>query len=459
MIWLWRLCPLLFRDIAPQISAYKVQLTAVPAIARMNCAGIAFDLASHAEALQVFADEDRAACEAYRAACQEMGRPELAAKVPRSDGEVAAFLKAILTAEELENWKRVDKPWELSTARAELRKAIHYPPVAPLIEISELDGLRLSFGETLRFLVSPLTGRLHPGYQVCGAPSGRSSCARPNIQGAPRNPKIRALFKAADGFVFVAADYAAMELRGAAYFFEDAQLAAVFERGEDPHKITAGRVTGKSLAEISDEERTHAKATNFGAIYGISPSGLIEQIWKNSHLRISAAEAGGLLAGFEQLYPDLMAHRREYVHVCQSRGVIVIGNDWREGRGRIVPFARLPKDQTVHTCCLSYPIQGLCADVCMKAVADVDRRLREETIDARLVGWIHDELIVEARERDVEAVKTLLKDAMEQAFLAVFAKATLLKLVEVNVGPNWAAVKEKGNRHEESASSLRDSQE
>jgi DNA polymerase-1 len=234
-----------------------------------------------------------------------------------------------------------------------------------------------------------------------------------------------------------------MELRGAAYFFEDAQLAAVFERGEDPHKITAGRVIGKPLAEISDEERTHAKATNFGAIYGISPSGLIEQIWKNSHLRISAAEADGLLAGFEQLYPDLMAHRREYVHVCQSRGVIVIGAEWREGRGRIVPFARLPKDQTVRTCCLSYPIQGLCADVCMKAIADADRRLREENIDARLVGWIHDELIVEGRERDAERVKPLLKQAMEQAFLEVFPNATLMGLVEVNVGPNWAALKEK----------------
>jgi DNA polymerase-1 len=177
---------------------------------------------------------------------------------------------------------------------------------------------------------------------------------------------------------------------------------------------------------------------------------LIEQIWKNSHLRISAAEADGLLAGFEQLYPDLMAHRREYVHVCQSRGVIVSGNDWREGRGRIVPFARLPQDQTVRTCCLSYPIQGLCADVCMTAVADVDRRLRDERLDARLVGWIHDELIVEGRERDGEWIKALLKDAMEQAFLVFFPAATLLKLVEVNVGPNWAAVKEKkGDRHEE----------
>jgi DNA polymerase-1 len=250
--------------------------------------------------------------------------------------------------------------------------------------------------------VSPVTGRLHPSYQICGAPSGRSSCAKPNIQGAPRNPKIRAQFKAADGYVFVTADYNCMELRGAAYFFDGPQLAAVFERGEDPHKITASRVTGKPIETISDDERTHAKATNFGTIYGIGPAGLIEQIWKNSHIIISMAEAESLLNAFEHLYPQLMAHRREYVLVCQRRGVIVIGPDWRDGKGRIVPFARLPDDQPIGICCLSYPIQGGCSDVCMKAITDLDRRLREEAIDGRLVGWIHDELIVEARERDAE---------------------------------------------------------
>jgi DNA polymerase-1 len=445
VIWLWRLCPPLFRDIGPQINAYKVQLAAVPAIARMNHVGLTLDLNRHAEALEVFAERDAIACEAYRAACLTLdpARPDLAAKIPRNDGEVAAFLKAVLTEDELTRWKRVDKPWELSTARSELRKAVHYPPVAPLIELSELDGLRLSFGETLRFLVSPITGRLHPSYQICGAPPGRSSCSKPNIQGAPRNPKIRAVFRARDGYVFIASDYNCMELRAAYLFFDDLALAAVFERGEDPHKITASRVTGKPIEAISDAERTHAKSTNFGTIYGIGPGGLIEQIWKNSHVMVSMADAENLLAAFERLYPDLMAHRREYVRVCQVRDAIVIGNDWREGRGRIVPFARLPKDQSVRTCCLSYPIQGICADICMKAVTEVDRRVWEENIDGRLILWAHDELIVEAREREASQVKALLKDAMERAFLEVFPKATLLNLVEVKVGPNWAAVKEK----------------
>jgi DNA polymerase-1 len=446
VIWLWRLCPPLFRSIAPQVSAYKVQVAAAPAIARMNRAGVTLDLAKHAEALEAFADEDALACAAYRKACLELNppRPDLAAKVPRSDGEVAAFLKSILTEEELRRWRRVDRPWELSTARPELRKAIHYPAVAPLIELSELDGLRLSFGETLRHFVSPVTGRLHPSYQLCGAPTGRSSCSRPNIQACPRNPEIRALFRAAAGYVFAAADYHCMEVRVAAPFFDDLQLAAVFERGEDPHKITAARVTGKPIEDIGDgEERNKAKSTNFGIIYGISAGGLIEQIWKQSRVMVGMTEAEGLLIAFEQLYPDLMAHRREYVRVCQVRGAIVIDANWREGRGRIVPFARLPADQTPKTCACNYPIQGLSADICMKAIADVDRRLREEGVDGRLVGWIHDELIVEVRERDAGQVRALLKDAMEKAFLEVFPKATLLNLVEVKTGENWAAVKEK----------------
>ena len=116
---------------------------------------------------------------------------------------------------------------------------------------------------------------------------------------------------------------------------------------------------------------------------------------------------------------------------AKLRRAIIIGTNWREGKGRIVPLARLPPDQSPTTCAYSYPIQGICADIGMMAITDLDQRLREQNIDGRLVGWIHDELIVEAREADAERVKAVLKDTMERAFLAVFPQATLLKLVEV----------------------------
>jgi DNA polymerase-1 len=251
------------------------------------------------------------------------------------------------------------------------------------------------------------------------------------------------VFKAADGYVLAAADYNCMELRGAAYFFDDPQLAAVFARGDDPHKLTASHVARRPPDTITDEERSKAKNVNFGTIYGIGPASLVEQIWKNYRLVISLADAEDLLAGFASLYPVMITHRRDYAGVCQARGRIIIGPNWREGRGRIVPLDRLPKDQSTTTCAYSYPIQGICADICMKALTEVDRRLLAESIDGRLVGWIHDELIVETREADVDRVKVLLQSEMERAFIATFPSATLRDLIEVKVATNWAAIKAK----------------
>ena len=114
------------------------------------------------------------------------------------------FLKAILTEAELAKWKRGKTSWELSTARPELREAVHYPPLAPLIELSELDGLRLSFGEPLRFLASPVTGRVHPRYQIAGAPTGRSSTSKAQHSGRATRSENSRRFQAADGYVLVA---------------------------------------------------------------------------------------------------------------------------------------------------------------------------------------------------------------------------------------------------------------
>jgi DNA polymerase-1 len=449
VIWLWRLCPPLFRDLGPQASAYKIQIAAGPAIARLNNAGIAIDLDQHADTLRALAEKDAIEAAAYREACGEIGRPDLAVKIPKTPAEIMIFLEAILTKDELARWPRTKKTSALATGKAALSLAAHYLPMPPLLELSEVRGLQLSFGEPLRFLVNPVTGRVHPRYQIAGSQPGRSSCAEPNIQGAPRDPRIRGVFKAADGYVLYAADFNCMELRAAGYFFDDPALAAVFERGDDPHARTASHVSGRPIETITDDERSKAKAVNFGTIYGIGAAGLVAQVWKNFHFKMSLADAEGLLTGFERLYPTMIAHRREYAHICQVKRQIIIGPDWREGRGRVVPIARLPEDQSPTTCTYSYPIQGGCADICMKALADIDKRLRDQNIDARLVAWIHDEFIVEAREADADRVKAILKDAMERAFLDVFPQATLNKLVEVKSGPTWAAVKEKKKAPEE----------
>jgi DNA polymerase-1 len=443
VIWLRRACKPLFDDIGPQSSAYRIQVGAALAIARMNSIGITLDLDRHAEAMQVFAEAEAAASTAYQDACVAMGKWELGMTIPNTSREIAAFLEDILTAAELASWRRTAKTNALSTTAAALWQASHYPAVQPLIELSKLNGLRSSFGELLRLRVSPTTGRVHPHYTLAGALPGRSTSSEPNIQGTPRDPRIRALFRAAEGYVIYAADYHCMELRAAGLFFDDPELNAVFERGDDPHTLTASRVTGKPIAEITDAERSSAKSANFGVLYGIGAASLVWQVWKNYRRRISLEDAENLLAVFEKLYPTMIKNRYEYSCACMVEGRIVIGPEWREGRGRIVPLDRLPPDQYPITCSYSYPIQGICSDVAMTAIADVDKRLRDQTLDGRLIGWIHDEVLVEAREADGERVTHILKDAMERAFVDTFPTATLNKLVEVKVGRTWAETKEK----------------
>jgi hypothetical protein len=206
----------------------------------------------------------------------------------------------------------------------------------------------------------------------------------------------------------------------------------------------------KRESDKKDVRWLYGQLPNFaGVIWRLS---LVAQIWKNYQLVISLEDAENLLASFASLYPTMIAHRSDYAVACQTRGAIVIGPDWREGRGRIVPLARLSDDRSPQTAAFAYPIQGLCGDIAMAALTAVDRRLLDDRIDGRLVGWIHDELIVETRETHVDRVQTLLQSEMERAFLSTFPTATLNKLIEVKVAANWAGIKEKPKAPAEEAS-------
>jgi DNA polymerase I-like protein with 3'-5' exonuclease and polymerase domains len=454
VIWLWRACRPLYRAIQDQSAPYRIQCDAIRAVAGMNLDGVLLDLDAHAVVVEELKRQDAGACAAYRAACREIGRDDLAtSKIPRTDAEIAAIVKSIIPADEIYalDWRLTPKGRELSMSKSELWKALKYPPIDAIIDLKDAQYLLSNFGDGLRCLVSPVTGRLHPKYKIFGAPTGRASCSGPNIQGVSRDKRIRAMFIALPGYVFVGADYGAMELRAAAYFFCDAVLMAVFARSEDndPHWLTAIRVNGSGL-EIADdaakdEARSKAKAVNFGTIFGIQADGLARNIWKGSEgkIKISAIEAQSLLDGFASTYSDLVRNRQEYTDWCLVNSCIAIGRDWRQGRGRIIPFSDLDEDDNPRNCAFNYPIQGICADISMGAIAAVRRDLVAADLDARLVIWAHDEIVLEVREDHAERAKAILIRDMEQAFINVFPEASLIKLVEAQVGPNWAAVKEK----------------
>ena len=175
------------------------------------------------------------------------------------------------------------------------------------MKLSRIDKILSSFGQTLAALVSPVTGRIHAHYRVAGTASGRASCAGPNLQQVPRDPRFRALFVPEPGHVFIVADYSSMELRAAAHISRDRAMTEAFEQGLDLHKITAARMSGKDPAAVTDEERRGAKTVNFGAVYGQGAAGLVQSAWTQWGLVLDQAEAEAWLRAFDEFLSRLRA--------------------------------------------------------------------------------------------------------------------------------------------------------
>ena len=171
-------------------------MTALPAVVRMQLRGFRFDRDAHAALIEDLSRERIETIDAYVKACREHGVDD---SVPETPERKRTILEAILTSAEIANWARTEKSHALSTRRSELKRAVHYPPIAALVRLSILDKAISAFGENYAESVSVVTGRIHSSYWVASTASGRASCTKPNLQQLPRDKRFRALFKAAPG--------------------------------------------------------------------------------------------------------------------------------------------------------------------------------------------------------------------------------------------------------------------
>jgi DNA polymerase-1 len=385
--------------------------------------------------------ERSAACASYARACEDADRRDLAAKVPKTPQEKARLLEALLASDELARWQRTPRSGALSTKRSELLRAAHYPPIAELVKLSSIDKLTTAFGPTLTALVSPITARLHADYRIAATASGRASCSRPNLQQAPRDPRFRALFRPEEGKVLVVADYSSMELRAAAHISGDRAMTKAFEEGRDLHRVTAARVTGKALEDVTAEERRAAKPVNFGACYGLGAGGLVENAWDAYGIVMDHREAAQWLGAFAVAYPQFARWRREHAQTCEDRQCIIIGRDAAKGVGRVYPFSRLPAGASAYTRSCNFPVQGSCADASMLALAGIDRALFEEGVEGGPVAWLHDEIVLEVLIEEAPRAAELLKREMISAFEQTFPGAPTHGLVEPHIGLSWGEAK------------------
>ena len=292
-----------------------------------------------------------------------------------------------------------------------------------------------TWGDTYQRHITP-NGRIHPGFILLGARSGRMSCRQPNVQNLPRDPALRSCFIAPKGFVLMAADFGQIELRIAGLRSADPVIRSAYAQGQDLHREIVARVTGKPATEVSDDERKLGKALNFGLLYGAGAATFRTRARVDYGLEISLQQAEDFKRKFDQTYTTLRTWQKEQYQMIQAQGWLIT-----PGQRRV--SVRDPRD--CYTDARNYPIQAAAADLQLLAIQRTHAALLEAKVPAYLVNFVHDELVLEVREDVVDEVKTLVQQTMTQAFLDLFKdydpQPLSRDLVDVGIGHNYAEAK------------------
>ena len=320
-----------------------------------------------------------------------------------------------------------------STAADVLEKlAPDYPVVQKILEYRQLTKLNSTYAQGLAGFIRE-DGRIHGKFNQTITATGRISSTEPNLQNIPVRMElgraIRKVFVPEDGYVFVDADYSQIELRILAHMSGDERLINAYRDAQDIHAITASEVFHTPLAEVTPLQRRNAKAVNFGIVYGISAFGLSED------LSISRKEALEYINKYFETYPGVKTFLDDQVKIGKEQGYVTT----MYGRKRPIPelksgnFMQRSFGERV---AMNSPIQGTAADIMKLAMIAVDRELREKHLRSRIVLQVHDELLVEAHQEEVEQVVQILTDKMKHA-----ADLKVSLEVEAHEGNNWLDAK------------------
>jgi DNA polymerase-1 len=305
--------------------------------------------------------------------------------------------------------------------------------VRKVLEYRQLTKLKGTYVDALPALIDPRTGRLHTSFNQTGAATGRLSSSNPNLQNIPIRTElgreIRAAFIPRPGWKLVVADYSQIELRLLAHMSHDAVLVEAFRNGEDIHTRTAAEVMGIPPLMVGPEDRRRAKAVNFGIVYGISPFGLSQQ------LGISRGEAELYIRSYFERYVGVKKFIESTIAEVRRTGV----TRTLLGRERPIPEmnSRNPSARGfAERTAVNSPLQGTAADLIKLAMVHIDRRMREEKLQAAMLLQVHDELVFEAPPEETQKLSAMVKHEMEQ----VYSLAVPL-VADIGVGENWRDAK------------------
>lgn len=320
-----------------------------------------------------------------------------------------------------------------STAADVLEKlAPEYPIVAKILEYRQLTKLKSTYADGLAGYIQE-DGRIHGKFNQTVTATGRISSTEPNLQNIPVRVElgrmIRKVFVPEEGYVFVDADYSQIELRVLAHCSGDEQLIKAYREEADIHRITASQVFHVPFDEVTDLQRRNAKAVNFGIVYGISSFGLSQD------LSITRKEAAKYIEDYFHTYPGIKAFLDDAVAHAKENGYV------KSLFGRRRPVPELASSNFVQRSfgervAMNAPIQGTAADIMKIAMIGVNKRLKEQKLKSRLVLQVHDELLIEAYHAEIDTVKEILREEMEQA-----ASLDVPLEIDMHTGNNWYEAK------------------
>ncbi|MGC2229631.1 MAG: DNA polymerase I [Candidatus Sulfotelmatobacter sp.] len=398
----------------------EIDLPLVPVLARMEQAGVKIDTAALAKMSTELERESGAKAKEIH----ELAGTEFNISSPKQLADI------------LFNRLNLPKPVKYgrgrvtSTAVDVLETLAEEHPIArKVLDYRQLTKLKSTYVDTLPALINPATGRLHTTFYQAGTATGRLSSANPNLQNIPIRTElgrgIRAAFIAEPGHVLLTADYSQIELRLLAHFSRDPLLVEAFRRGDDIHTLTASQVFGVPPLMVTPDHRRQAKVVNFGIVYGLSAFGL------SQNLGIETAEAKLFIANYFEKYKGVRAFiDRTLEEARQNLKVKTL-------HGRIRPIPDInSKNFTqrgfAERTAVNTPLQGTAADLIKVAMIRIDTILQERELKSRMTLQVHDELVFEVPEKEVETMQSLVREHMERVH-----ELAVPLLVEMEVGPNW----------------------
>ena len=322
------------------------------------------------------------------------------------------------------------KTGQYSTSEQVLERYHAHPLPKVILEYRKLVKLKNTYVDALPDLIHSKTGHVHTSFNQTIAATGRLSSVNPNLQNIPIRTEIgrqmrKAFIPSSQGKVVMSADYSQIELRIMAHLSSDERMCESFKKDLDIHTSTAALVFDIPLDEVTADQRRKAKEINFGIIYGMSKYGL------SNRLEITVEEAENFIRDYFITYPQIQEFMRKTITIANQRGYV----ETLKGRRRYLPQIKSSNRQLrefAERTSINTPIQGSAADMIKIAMIDIHKELDRADMKSKMILQVHDELVFEVSDNEIDTMTKMVKDKMENAL-----KLKVPVKVEVGYGKNW----------------------